>query len=78
MESGRAPFQSHTDGYHLPGADASELVKPPSRDGRSCGTPYGVEVGHCLFDRLDGDAVVTAKRAGCMVGPLLSFRGESP
>ena len=23
--------------------------------------PYGVGGGHCLFDRLDGDAVVTAK-----------------
>ncbi len=62
MESGRAPFQSHTDGDHLPGAAASELVKPPGRDGRACGTPYGVGVECCLFDRLDGDAVVTAKK----------------
>ena len=49
-KGGRAAFQPHTDGYHLPGADASELVKPPGRDGRAFGTPLR-RWGRALFVR---------------------------
>lgn len=39
------------------------LYPPPPQAGTGgpAARPYGVGVGHCLFDRLDGDAVVTAK-----------------
>ena len=49
-ERRQATFQPHTDGDHLPGAAASELVNPPGRDGRACGTPLR-RWGRALFVR---------------------------
>ena len=77
MESGRAAFRphaecltSHADGDHLPGADASELVKPAGRDGRACGPPLR-RWGRVLFVRTIGRGCRCDGKSGPAVWSVL-------
>ena len=69
-KGGRAAFQPHTDGDHLPGADASELVKPAGRDGRACGTPLR-RWGRALFVRPIGRGCRCDGKSGPAVWSVL-------
>lgn len=78
-ERRQATFQSHTDGDHLPGADASELVTPP-RPGRAGlrHAPRIIELYQIFPFIVNYGTIRMELWIGCAPLPLDGFRRVRP